>query len=159
MTPILLCYCLTNLVRSCKIRKLACKKLLYDYSLTKTRTHTHTHRHTPRSTHSCSSSGAPAETQTPARRGWTFGSFQRSAPVRREREGCCTPTSWWPLWSPRSPEKRPLPLGRGPASPAERVPGRPCWGSADSKCPGSRSDSPGWTDLLPSTWRVERQRH
>lgn len=124
-----------------------------------TRCPPHTQKHTRPSTHSYSSSGAPAETQTPARRGWTFGSFQRSALVQRERRGCYTPTSWWPLWSPHSPGKMPLPPGRGPASQAARGPRRPCWGSVGSKCPGSRSDSPGRTDLLLLTWKEERQRH
>lgn len=101
---------------------------------------------------SYSSSGALAETQTPARRGWIFGSSQRSALVQTELRGRYTPIAWWPHWSPRSPGKMPLSPGRGPASLAARGPGSPCLDNGGSRCPGSRSDSPGRTVLLMLTW-------
>lgn len=119
----------------------------------------HTQKHTQPFTHSCSSSGALAETQTPGRREWTFGSFLRSALVQREQRGCYTPTSWLPLWSPHTPGKRLLLWGREPASLVAWGPGPPRWCSVGSKCPGNHWDSPGWTDLLLLTWKEEWQQH
>lgn len=111
------------------------------------------------STHSCSSSVSLAETQTPVRRAWTFGSFLRSALVHMEQKGCYTPTSWWPLWSLHSLGTTLLPPGRGQGSLAARDPRPPRWGSGGSGCPGNRWNSAGQTDHLLLTWKEERQRH
>lgn len=99
-----------------------------------------------RVTHKCSSSDVLEGTQSPGKKAWNAGFSPRTWLGSRCPRVCYIPNALSPLLSPGSPGTGSLPSGTAPAFPAGLMEcGR--GDSRDTRCPGSRSGSPGWSSL------------